>query len=82
MTSPAKKPKTSTERMREHRRRMREKGFVQKTIWVPDFSNPAVLADYQRQAEKLGAMEMSDDDRAWLAHSEQMLSDAWAEDKK
>lgn len=86
MSTPAKKqtpaPKTSAERMRDHRRRMREKGLVQKTIWVPDFDNPAVLADYQRQAKAIAAMELSDDDKAWLAHSEQMLAEIWAEEDK
>jgi hypothetical protein len=68
--------------MREHRIRMREKGYVQKTIWVPDMNNPEVQARYRRAAETLGAMELTDDDKAWLAHSEAMLREAWAEEEK
>jgi len=82
MTSTSTTPKTSAERMREHRTRMREKGFVQKTIWLPDMNNPEVQARYRRQAEILGAMELTEDDKAWIAHSEAMLKEAWEEEDR
>jgi hypothetical protein len=88
MTSAARKPKTaaaktSAERMGEYRKRMREKGYVQKTIWVPDVKNPKIVAEYRRQAEIIASIPFTDDDRAWLAHSERMLAEAWDdEDEK
>lgn len=82
MSTPAKKTRTtaksSTERMRAYRERMRQKGFRQKTIWTLDLDNPEVLADYQRQAKELGAMALSDDDKAWLDFSMQNLAETWA----
>lgn len=66
MSTPAKKqtpaPKTSAERMRDHRRRMREKGFVQKTIWVPDMSNPEVRTRYRRAAEAIAKRDPAGED--------------------
>jgi hypothetical protein len=80
MPSTASKPKTSTERMREHRIRMREKGYVQKTIWVPDLSNPEVLADYQRQARQLGKSDPAGDDiMPWIEASMDWPTDEWPE---
>lgn len=80
MTSPATKPKTSAERMREHRRRMREKGYVQKTIWVPDMSNPAVLAEYQRQAKVIGDQERADKELdGWLDAVRDWPTEEWPE---
>jgi hypothetical protein len=66
MSTPVKKqssaPKTSAERMREHRLRMRERGFVQKTIWVPDLSNPDILARYHRAGEAIASSDPASDD--------------------
>lgn len=66
MSTPAKKqtaaPKTSAERMRDHRQRMREKGYVQKTIWVPDLSNPETLARYHRAGAAIAEADPASDD--------------------
>ncbi len=72
--------KTSAERMRDHRRRMREKGYVQKTIWVPDMRNAEVRERYAHAAKTLASLGLSDDDAAWLAHSEANLNQIWAEE--
>jgi Protein of unknown function (DUF3018) len=80
MTSAANTAKTSAERMRDHRRRMRAKGYVQKTIWVPDMRNAQVRERYARAAETLASLGLSDDDKAWLAHSEATLNQLWAEE--
>ena len=84
MSTPAKKTrttaKTSTERMREHRQRMREKGYVQKTIWVPDLSNPAVRANYQRQAKELGESDPAGDEiMPWIEAVRDWPTDEWPE---
>ena len=80
MTSPANKPKTSAERMREHRQRMREKGYVQKTIWVPDMKNPAVLAEYQRQAKELGRSDPAGDEiMPWIEAVMDWPTEEWPE---
>lgn len=80
MTSTAPKARTSTERMREHRRRMREKGYVQKTIWVPDMSNPEVRADYQRQAKAIGDEERAERELdGWLDAVRDWPTDEWPE---
>ena len=66
MTTPAKKqtspPKTSAERMRDHRQRMRERGFVQKTVWVPDTNNPAVIDYYRKSAQAIAADRSGEDE--------------------
>lgn len=48
-TSPT-KPKSSRERVREHRARMRAQGLKQVTFWVPDVRSPEFLAEARRQA--------------------------------
>lgn len=80
MTSPAKKPSTSAERMREHRRRMREKGFVQKTIWVPDLNNPSVIERYRRSAQAIAAEDPASKELdAWMEAVRDWPTDEWPE---
>lgn len=62
MSTPARKSKGSTERMGAYRRRMRERGFRQKTVWVPDLSNPEVLARYHRAGAAIAAGDAASDD--------------------
>jgi len=66
MSTPVKKqasaPKTSSERMRDYRERMRARGYVQKTSWVPDTSNPEVLARYHRAGAAIAAWDPAGDD--------------------
>lgn len=62
MSSAAKKPKTSTERMAAYRRRMREAGFRPVQIWIPDLRKPEVLAEYQRQARAIAESDPAGDE--------------------
>lgn len=66
MSTPGKYPtaaqKTSAERMRDYRERMRARGYVQKTIWVPDLSNPNVLGRYHRAGAAIAASDPASDD--------------------
>ena len=73
MSTPARKTSRAAQRMSTYRERMREKGFRQKTIWVPDASNPKVLARYRRAAEAIAVSDPAGDDiRAFLeaAHAD------------
>jgi predicted KAP-like P-loop ATPase len=84
MSSPAKKqktaPKTSAERMRDYRKRMRQKGYVQKTIWTIDLNNPEVLADYQRQARELGKSDPAGDEiMPWIEAAMDWPDEEWPE---
>ena len=84
MTSPVKKPrtaaKTSAERMRDYRERMRQKGYRQKTIWTWDLDNPEVLADYQRQARALGESDPAGDEiMPWIEAAMDWPTDEWPE---
>ena len=81
MSTPAKKTRTtaknSTERMRDYRERMRQKGFRQKTAWVLDTSNPEVI-DYYRKSALAIAADVSEEAevQAWLeAAQEEMFKD-------
>lgn len=67
MSSAARKPKTSTERMAAYRRRMREAGLRPVQIWVPDLRKPEILAEYQRQARAIAESEPAGDEiMEWL----------------
>jgi hypothetical protein len=60
MSKPIKKLQSSAGRVASYRERMRAKGLVPKTIWVPNLKDPAVLAEYQRQARAIAAHEASE----------------------
>ena len=67
MSSTAKKPKTSTERMAAYRKRMRDAGLRPVQIWVPDLRKPEILAKYKRQAKLLGESDPAGDEiMEWL----------------
>ncbi len=72
--TPGKTPaKSAALRVAAHRQRMREAGYVQKTIWVHDTQDPAFIAEAGRQARAIAAdrqgeaeiMDWLDDVRAW-----------------
>lgn len=50
-------PKTGAERMAAHRARLRAKGLVPRTIWVPDLSAPDILSGYRRAAQAIAIAE-------------------------
>jgi hypothetical protein len=69
MSNPAKNPRSSSGRVAAYRARMREKGFVPKTIWVPNLKDPAVLAEYQRHARLLASREEEHEALAFIGHA-------------
>ncbi len=67
MSSTAKKPKTSTERMAAYRKRMRDAGLRPVQIWVPDVRSPEFIAKARRQAQSVARRDPGGDDiMAWL----------------
>lgn len=46
-------PKTAAEKTADYRRRMREKGYRQIQLWVPDLSDPRLQEELRREAELL-----------------------------
>jgi hypothetical protein len=66
------KPRTSRERTRAYRERLRAKGLKPTTLWLPDLNDPAVRARLQQEwrmicssPEEREVMEFLDDVRAW-----------------
>jgi hypothetical protein len=57
---PGSNPKTGAERMAAYRARMRAKGLVLKTMWLPDMNNPTVRESYRRAAKAIAAAEESE----------------------
>lgn len=45
--------KTAAEKTADYRRRMREKGYRQITLWVPDLRNPKVVEEIRREVRAL-----------------------------
>lgn len=67
MSSTAKQPKTSTERMAAYRKRMRDAGLRPVQIWVPDTRSPEFIAKARRQAQSVARRDPGGDDiMAWL----------------
>lgn len=66
MSNTAKKPKSSASRVAAYRQRMRSKGLVAKTIWVPDVTDPSVIADIDRHCREIAANEIEADWMAWI----------------
>jgi Protein of unknown function (DUF3018) len=44
---------SAREKIASYRRRMREKGYRQITLWVPDLNNPSRLEKIEREAHLL-----------------------------
>ena len=56
-----------SERVREHRRRMRERGYRPVQIWVPDVHSPGFAAEAQRQSALLAEYDRSHpEDQSWV----------------
>lgn len=60
------KPKSSAERMRAHRQRMRAKGFTLKQVWVPDVNDPAFREEIEREAAILAASPHEQEIMNWI----------------
>ena len=69
MSTPLKKPQTpAARRVAAYRKRMREKGLVQKTIWTLDTRSPEFVAEAERQSLALAANDPGGDE--WMAFLE------------
>ncbi|TQK18656.1 DUF3018 family protein [Microbacterium sp. SLBN-154] len=54
------------ERVSEHRRRMRERGFRPVQVWVPDVRTPSFAAEAARQAALVAHADRTSDDQAFI----------------
>lgn len=54
------------QRVAEHRRRMRERGYRPVQIWVPDVRSDAFAAEAHRQAARLAAADRAGDDQDFV----------------
>ena len=59
-------PKTSAERAKTYRRRMREKGFRQVSFWVPDVRTPEFAAEARRESLLIANSSYEADDQAFV----------------
>lgn len=57
---------TTRERVREHRRRLREQGLRPIQIWVPDVLAPEFVEQARRQSMAIAASEHDVDDQAFV----------------
>ena len=56
----------SRERVKAHRRRMREQGMRLVQIWVPDTRSPEFAAEAARQSKLIAASPQEADDQAFI----------------
>lgn len=54
------------ERVREHRRRLREQGLRPVQIWVPDVRAPEFVAEAHRQSAAVADSEYEAEDQAFV----------------
>lgn len=65
MTAQENEP-TSTRRVRNHRKRMREQGMRPIQMWVIDVRAPAFAGEAHRQAAAVAASDRADEDQAFI----------------
>lgn len=58
--------RTSAEKVRDHRRRLRAEGLRPIQIWVPDVRSPAFAAAAHSQSRAVATSEGADDDQAFI----------------
>jgi len=54
------------ERVAEHRRRMRERGFRPIQIWVPDVRTPSFAAEAARQSAMIAAHPSASEEQSFV----------------
>ncbi len=59
-------PRSSRDKVRAHRERLREQGLRPIQIWVPDVRSPAFKAEAHRQSLAVARSPHSDDDQAFI----------------
>jgi len=62
----ADRPKSSREKVRAYRERLRKQGLRPIQIWVPDVRARSFKAEAHRQAEAVALSEHADDDQAFI----------------
>lgn len=63
------------ERVSEHRRRMRERGYRLVQMWVPNVRSDRFATEARRQAQAVAAAEQRSDDQDFIEN----ISVAWEE---
>jgi hypothetical protein len=58
--------KSSREKVRAHRKRLREQGLRPIQIWVPDMRSPAFAAEAHRQSLAVANSPHANDDQAFI----------------
>lgn len=64
--APKSNPKSSRERVRAYRERMRKKGMRLVQFWVPDTSTPEFKAEARRQSLLIANSPQERDDQAFI----------------
>ena len=67
---------STRDRVRQHRKRMRQQGLRPVQIWVPDVNAPTFAAEAHRQAAAVAASESEADDQAFV----DAVSSEWDDD--
>jgi hypothetical protein len=60
------RPKSSREKVKAYRERMRRRGMKLIQIWVPDPSSPYFFAEARRQARLIANSPQEKDDQAFI----------------
>ena len=66
MTAPKDEPPTVTGRVRDYRKRMRDRGMRPIQMWVADVRTPEFAAEAHRQSVVVAASEHAADDQAYI----------------
>jgi len=64
--SEAKQPKSSRDKVRAYRERLRRQGLRPLQIWVPDVRTPAFRAEAHRQSLLVASSDLEADDQAFI----------------
>lgn len=62
----ADKPRSSRDKVRAHRERLRKQGLRPIQIWVPDVRAPSFKAEAHRQAAAVAASELAAGDQVFI----------------
>ena len=66
---------TVNDRVKAHRKRMREQGFKEMRVWVPDVNSPEFAKAAHEQSLILAAADRADPDlQDWI---DEMTADIW-----
>lgn len=58
--------KTSRDRVRVHRAKLRAQGLRPVQFWLPDVNSPEFIAEARRQCEALNSSPHAEEDLAWV----------------